>query len=112
MIQFEEEVPKRKEGCYIYTECPICEDLSWCEICSREFCINQHKDEDGKETQPESLGVNMIGKKWEETPKGLKWIEKKLGRFKRKIRLSNMTEEKIEKIIKEKFKEITVPKKC
>ena len=75
MIKFEEfnEKEARKEGCYTYTECPICKDLSFCKGGNGgAFCINQHKDEDGKETVPVSIGANMVGKKWEKTPVGMK----------------------------------------
>lgn len=62
----------KKIGFMIYYECAICGDVSRCKIGSSEFCINQHKDEDGKEIQPASYGVNMPGKIWSLTPKGMK----------------------------------------
>lgn len=67
----------KKEGFMVYTKCPICDDLSYCEKGGAYFCINQHKDDDGDVTQPASLGVHMVGKRWEQTPKGKKWAEKR-----------------------------------
>lgn len=85
-----EEKESKQVGCYNYTECPICGDLSWVDLSTkitphpnapkeaqeqyvaRGFCINQHKDSEGNERQPASLGTNMVGKPFSQTPIGKK----------------------------------------
>ena len=49
--------------------CSICGDYSRARTLGEFFCINEHKDESGKQIQPRSEGL-FDGKIWSKTPKG------------------------------------------